>query len=106
MVSGPRERMKMRRFYRPLVLSFSAMFGALLLAGCGEKAIGIDPTNNAFVNVERLFDHDGCTVYRFHDYGHPRYYVRCRDQPARTEWTETYQCWKAQCSRAKSVPGA
>lgn len=78
----------------------------LLAAGCGEKAIGIDPTNNAAVNVERLFDHDGCTVYRFHDYGHPRYYVRCRDQPARTEWTETYQCGKSQCSRAQSVPGA
>ena len=64
-----------------------------------------EPTDNPQIKVDRLLDHDGCTVYRFYD-GGPRYFVRCRDGSTRTEWSERHQCGKATCLRDMSVPGA
>ncbi len=49
-------------------------------SACVAPAISQTATNNANVHVDRLFDHDGCTVYRFLD-GSYHYYVRCIDAP-------------------------
>ncbi len=78
---------------------------AVVLAGCGEKPVSTAQTDNAAIKVERLFDHDGCTVYRFNDAG-PRYFVKCRDGSTRTEWSESYPCGKSMCRREVAVPGA
>lgn len=76
----------------------------VLMAGC--KAGRPVPEAAAQVgngySVERLFTHDGCTVYRFLDYGDRRYFTRC-DGAASAEvfWKEA--CGKT-CSRQMSVP--
>ena len=101
----------MNRTCRPLVLRLSAMLGALLVSGCGQKeverpaAIEHAPTNNQQIQVEKLFDHDGCTAYRFWDYGY-KYYVRCKDGPAKTQWQVPRMCGKVACPYTMEVPGA
>ena len=90
---------RFERGVRPL-----ALLVACLLAGCGADAVST-PTDNAQIKVERLFSHDGCTVYRFYD-GGTRYFVKCRDGSTRTEWRESYQCGKTTCTRPVAVPGA
>lgn len=81
-----------------------AIVAAALLAGCGEHPVSVSPTDNVNIKVDRLFDHDGCTVYRFID-GGVRYFVKCRDGTTRAEWDETYPCGKSVCSRTVSIPG-
>lgn len=68
---------------------------AILLAGCGpEEAEEKKQVNKNFV-VERLFTHEGCTVYRFYDNDLSRYFSDCRGKVS-SEWTES--CGK-NCSR-------
>lgn len=64
-----------------------AMFvvGALLV-GCGPRPAEHSRTPGGY-EVTELFTHDGCTVYRFQDF-YSRYFVRCRDGSASTEWRE------------------
>ena len=77
----------------------------MALAGCGERAVEIRPTDNAAIEVETLFTKDGCTVYRFNDAGR-RYFVRCDSGQTRTEWSESYPCGKSMCRRDVAIPGA
>lgn len=37
----------------------------------------VKPENNATYKVEYLFEHDGCKVYRFFDYGNYVYFTNC-----------------------------
>jgi hypothetical protein len=54
----------------------AALLAAVLLTSCEESAEErARPATERF-NIEKLFDHEGCTVYRFHD-GYDRYYARC-----------------------------
>lgn len=57
----------------------------VLMAACAEKP---EHTSRAGVNfkVDTLFTKDGCTVYRFYDYGNARYFTNCGGS---TEWRET-----------------
>lgn len=48
-----------------------------LIVACSKQPLSTESTNNADISVERLFDIDGCRVYRFMDYGDPHYFVRC-----------------------------
>lgn len=48
----------------------------VICCGCENDPISVQSTNNSNIAVEVLFQHDGCTVYRFDD-GNPHYYVRC-----------------------------
>jgi Domain of unknown function (DUF4884) len=41
-----------------------------------NEPIASTPSSNPDVQVDLLFTHDGCSVYRFHD-GTYHYYVRC-----------------------------
>ncbi len=53
-------------------------------AGCVHAPLSKAPSDNPEVQVDTLFTHDGCTVYRFEDNGF-HYYVRCRQaEPAAT----------------------
>ena len=36
------------------------------------------PNNNKSYQVEYLFEHDGCKVYRFRDDGHYVYFTNCK----------------------------
>lgn len=58
------------------------MRGLLLLAllpfvGCTTKAISTARTDNDRIQVDLLFTHEGCKVYRFEDAGYFRYYAVC-----------------------------
>lgn len=80
----------------------------LALVGCSRRAessapAGVVVDGVAEFRVERLFTHDGCTVYRFRD-SYERYFTRCDGVAARsdTQWSES--CGK-NCSREVSVSG-
>lgn len=52
-----------------------ATLAVLALGGCFK-----DPEQSTQIRdfkVERLFTHEGCTVYRFYDGGISRYFTRC-----------------------------
>lgn len=51
-----------------------------MLSGCScERSVGVNqaPTNNKDIRVTKLFTHEGCSVYRFHDMEYV-YYADCR----------------------------
>ncbi len=52
--------------------------GALALSGCARDPVETTRTNNPSINVEKLFEHEGCTVYRFQDAGNYVYYSNCQ----------------------------
>jgi len=68
----------------------------VLLAACGKPAETSAPAGRDFV-VDRLFHHEGCTVYRFADGGNYRYFTNCSGS---TQWTES--CGKG-CYRSQGV---
>jgi starvation-inducible outer membrane lipoprotein len=51
---------------------------ALLLSGCARDPVETSRTDNPQINVEKLFEHDGCSVYRFMDGGNFVYYTNCQ----------------------------
>ncbi|MNU30407.1 hypothetical protein D3C71_188920 [compost metagenome] len=54
-----------------------AVFG-LALVGCGRSPVEQSNTNNPNISVAKLFDHEGCSVYRFEDGGNGTvYYTNC-----------------------------
>lgn len=56
----------------------------LLLVGCRGDAIKVISTENPDFKVEKLFTHEGCTVYRFVD-GNVVYYSNCNNGSS-TQW--------------------
>ena len=80
------------------------LFGAVLfLTGCTyADAIEQHPTNNPQVDVELLFSHDGCDVFRFRDIVY-HYYVRCNGPTAqRVQTNQTVSCGKS-CRRDEAI---
>ena len=70
-------------------IAIGVLFGALIVGvffatGCENRAIGVQPTSNGNVKLELLFEHDGCKVYRFMDFGEPVYYADCRGSGSTT----------------------
>ena len=78
----------------------AALFLLAALAGCEKKAESIEAVgvDNAF-QVEKLFTHEGCTVYRFADNGRSRYYTNCIGAAS---WAES--CGKS-CARPVEING-
>ena len=58
---------------------------AIGLSGCYRDPISVSLTENREFDVEKLFTHRGCTVYRFFDNG-PKYFTDCKGS---TEWEES-----------------
>lgn len=52
---------------------------ALILASCmaGRPLANTEADNNTSYNVQYLFEHDGCKVYRFYDRGNCVYFTNC-----------------------------
>lgn len=57
----------------------------LLLAGCANDAVSTAATDNHQVPVDKLFTHEGCTIYRFDDAGHYHYWADCRGSISSTQ---------------------
>lgn len=60
-----------------VAITLILLYTALALTGCTGRAESTNSTTNPNYKLERLFEHDGCTVYRFYDAG-SRYYTDCR----------------------------
>jgi hypothetical protein len=61
---------------------------SLILLGCASDPVSVSSTNNKDIQVELLFVHDGCSVYRFMDDGHYVYYTVCDNSRSTTAWNE------------------
>lgn len=75
-----------------------------LLSACGVEPEQTAASSNDAVTVERLFSHDGCTVYRFRD-GAQHYYTRCSGGEVTTTSQRNEVCGK-NCNRIvqESIP--
>lgn len=80
-------------------ISKAAMIAMMVavLSGCGMQAES--QVKAGAGEVSRLFEVDGCRVYRFVDAGNYRYFTNCSGS---TEWKES--CGK-NCTRATGVSG-
>ncbi|TAK42501.1 MAG: DUF4884 domain-containing protein [Saprospiraceae bacterium] len=58
------------------------MLFSLFATGCfyGQPISKTPPANNNTYEVEYLFEHAGCKVYRFHDMGHYVYFTNCQGE--------------------------
>jgi hypothetical protein len=63
---------------------FLIVLAVLALTGCSKPAETSTSVGREFV-VDKLFTHEGCTVYRFSDGGNKRYFTNCSDS---TTWRE------------------
>ena len=73
-----------------------AVLALVALAGCSKPAETSTAVGVEFV-VDKLFTHEGCTVYRFSDGGNKRYFTNCNGS---TNWRES--CGK-NCNRPVDV---
>ena len=72
------------------IVPFLCVFN--LIACSTEKPLSTQPPkNNVTYKVEYLFEHDGCKVYRFRDYGNYVYFTSCKGETTSvlTDSTET-----------------
>jgi hypothetical protein len=60
------------RFFLSLIVSWQ-------LLSCSPQipVSRVTPENNKTYQVDFLFEHDGCKVYRFYDHGNPVYFTNC-----------------------------
>ena len=84
---------------KKIMLSLAAL---AMVAGCEKPAESVAHTGAGFT-VERLFTHDGCTVYRFRD-SSKRYFTRCDGIAAQSTTTWQESCGKS-CTREIEVSG-
>lgn len=80
-----------------------AIVGTVVYITRGAAPVSTSLTDNNAIHVEQLFTHEGCTMYRFHDAGYPRYYVRC-GAAAGTFWGETHSTGKSSYQVPMEVP--
>lgn len=65
--------------------TLSIFLALFLLSACVKREEGEAVTTNSNFKLERLFTHDGCTVYRFYDARY-RYFTDCRGS---VSWSES-----------------
>jgi hypothetical protein len=79
----PQNKIKMKN-----LINF--LFIIIILAGLFSCAAGVPitkqaPANNKTYEVEYLFEHDGCKVYRFTDYGNFIYFTNCNGEVSKAK---------------------
>ena len=74
-------------------MKLALALAAVLLTGCLSDPESMAQSSNPQVEVQRLFQVDGCQVYRFADGGRPHYFARCGQQ-VRTIGTYSEPCGK------------
>jgi len=77
--------------------------GALACTACypANPPVASSRSNNATIEVQTLFTHQGCTVYRFVDAGY-HYYVRC-DSPHAELATMSHDNCGRNCRRDETI---
>ena len=88
---------------KKIMLSLAALAVLAMVAGCDKPAESVVRTGAEFT-VERLFTHEGCTVFRFKDGGRNRYFTRCDGIAAQSTTTWQESCGK-NCTRPVEVSG-
>jgi len=65
---------------KTLIKSAIAILLFINLSSCyiQEPISKMPSSNNKTYEVEYLFEHDGCKVYRFRDYNHYVYFTNCK----------------------------
>jgi hypothetical protein len=65
---------------RSLIKLSLQMIACLSVSSCGVQVpiSKMQPANNKTYQIEYLFEHDGCKVYRFIDEGHYIYFTNCK----------------------------
>jgi hypothetical protein len=63
--------------------------------------VATSPSNNSNIEVQTLFTHDGCTVFRFFDAGY-HYYARCDGAHASVATMSNVTCGR-HCVRQEEV---
>jgi hypothetical protein len=59
-------------------IALLAIFSVILFSCRVMEPIStLAPSNNKTYQVDYLFEHDGCKVYRFNDYGRYVYFTNC-----------------------------
>jgi phosphoglycerate-specific signal transduction histidine kinase len=58
-----------------LIITLVALFSSCYFSSPVAYQV---PDNNPTYNVDYLFEHDGCKVYRFYDRGNYVYFTNCR----------------------------
>ena len=78
------------------------MIAVLAVAGCQKAPEYSSPAGREFV-VDKLFTHEGCTMYRFSDGVYLRYFAKCNGDSAtaQTEWSE--RCGNNNCVRQREI---
>lgn len=71
----------------------------LLFSGCVKDGLSEQHTNNKEFDVELLFEHDTCKVFRFYDGGRSRYFTNCKG-----ETMTTHSCGK-NCTFEENIKG-
>jgi hypothetical protein len=71
---------------------------AFFTVACSKEGLFTKQTDNHEFNVDLLFEHDGCRVYRFRDGGYNRYFTNCKGS---TSWIER----SGKTSKPRSVDG-
>lgn len=82
------------------MIKFVIALSCLLLVACTEPAESTVASSNGNIPVEKLFNVDGCTVYRFQDGGYNRYFSNCKS--GSSEVTYQQNCGK-NCSRPETI---
>lgn len=79
------------------------LLAAVMLTGCEEK----EPTGGTAqigdFRVAKLFEYEGCRVYRFSDGGNMRYFTNCSGS---TEWARTQTTGKTTRTYDEGVYGS
>ena len=74
-------------------LLFFAIISAIILTSCSvnEPLVRAKAQNNNTYQIDYLFEHDGCKVYRFQDDGRYIYFTNCTGDVtvAKNDSTET-----------------
>jgi hypothetical protein len=70
----------MNKLMRLLIKGLLILFSVTTFFSCAVRRPieRIAPHNNPAYQVEYLFEHDGCKVYRFRDDGHYVYFTNCK----------------------------
>jgi hypothetical protein len=66
----------MQTIMKLLILSF--FISSLTSCMTGKPVASFTPENNKTYHVHYLFEHEGCKVYRFYDFGNYVYFTNCK----------------------------
>jgi hypothetical protein len=60
--------------------SFMLLIASAMIVSCSiqQPISKTSPENNRTCDIEYLFEHDGCKVYRFRDMGQNIYFTNCQ----------------------------